>query len=291
MTEPFLDAKVLKELIMNEIFKAMGWPEQGLRRRVFAPLFSKATQRFAELFAGIDQQVAQHGVVQAARWALPRFAASFRAEGTENIPTEGPLVIASNHPGTCDSLVVAASLPRLDLKIIGGDIPFLVNLPNVSRHLIYTSYTDTLSRMAAVRQAIRHLQQGGSILLFARAGIEPDPAVMPGAEAELDRWSHSLEVFLKHVPATRVVVSIVSGVLSAKSLRHPLTWLRRTRVDRQRLAMFAQIIQQMVIGQKLPLTPRVTFGQAGDLESLNGPQGVLPAIVASAHQLLALHTA
>jgi hypothetical protein len=290
MTEPSLDAKTLKRLITDEIFKAMGWPEHGLRHRVFSPLFSKATQRFAELFAMIDQQVALHGVVEAARWALPRFVTSFRAEGTENIPADGPLVIASNHPGTYDSLVIAASLPRPDLKIIGGDIPFLINLPHVSRHMIYTSYSDMLSRMTAVRQAIRHLQEGGSLLLFARAGIEPDPAVMPGAEDELSLWSQSLELFLKRVPATCVVVSIVSGVLSAKSLHHPLTWLRRKRVDRQRLAMFAQVIQQMVMGQNLSLTPWVTFGQVTSLERLNGLPGVLPVIIASAQQLLALRT-
>ena len=44
-------------------------------------------------------------------------------------------------------------------------------------------------------------------------------------------------------------------------MHHPLTWLRRRRPDRQRLAMMIQIIQQM-LGKRPQIVPHVSFGAA-----------------------------
>jgi hypothetical protein len=144
--------------------------------------------------------------------------------------------------------------------------------------------------MLAVREGIRHLQQGGALLLFARGNIDPDPSFMTEAEQELAAWSRSLEIFLSRVPQAQVVASIVSHVILPAYMRHPFTWLQRARRDRQRLAMMLQVIQQM-LGKKLDLEPHVSFGEA--VSWTRAETGGLPreTVVEAARRLLKSHLA
>jgi hypothetical protein len=211
-----------------------------------------------------------------------------QARGAQNIPTEGPVVIASNHPGVVDSVAISASAGRRDIKAIASDVPFLTNLTEIRRHLIFVPREGIQARMQAMREAIRHLKDGGALLLFAHGTIDPDPAFMPGAEAELNGWSRSLDIFLTTVPETRVVTTIVSNVLDPRYMRHPVTWLQRARVDRQRLAMMIQVIQQM-LGKKLDLVPRVSFGKALDCHEVRKSGDSLEVVVEAAKELLRTH--
>lgn len=285
-----IEVSKLTRLIDNEVIQAMGLPLDSWLARRLHPILKRATQHFSEMFAECDHIIAERGLPEGARWLLLNLVKKFEARGTEHIPHDGPLVIASNHPGTVDSVTLAATAQRKDLKIVAGAIPFLQNLPNISRHLIFTPYDDPHARMVVIRKSIQHLREGGSILLFARAGIDPDPAFMPHAEEELTHWSRSLEVFLHSVPQTQVLVSIVSGVLDPRYMRHPITWLRRTRPDRQRLAMMIQVIQQM-LGKKLELVPRVSFSDPLSIQKIGNAERALQAIVESAQRLLQSHLA
>jgi len=144
--------------------------------------------------------------------------------------------------------------------------------------------------MLVVRQAIRHLREGGALLLFARGNIDPDPAFMQDADVELTAWSRSLEIFLRSVPQTQVVTSIVSHILHPAYMYHPVTWLRHRRRDRQRLAMMLQVIQQM-LGKKLDLVPRVSFGEPVCSGAAASTETTLETIVESASSLLRSHLA
>ena len=283
-----LDAGTLTNLISDEIIKAMGLSLHNPLGNWLRPIFERGTRRFSELFAEVDRIVGERGFAEGARTLLPHLVSSFEVHGAENIPQDGPLVVASNHPGTADSVVITAGVSRPDFKIVASAVPFLQHLPNVSKHLIFTPASDPHARMNVVREAIRHLESGGSLLLFGRGRIDPDPAFMPHADENLSHWSRSLEIFLKQVPRTRVLVTVVSGVLHPRFMRHPLTRLRRSREDRQRLAMMLQVIQQM-LGKKIELMARVTFGDLISGESMGGKEHVLPAIVQSATGLLAKH--
>ena len=263
----------------------MGLPVDGAMARALGPLLARATRRFSRLFAECDRIMAEQGLIGGSGWLLTQLVRGYRVVGAESIPPGGPLVIASNHPGTVDSLLLSASAGRPDMKIVAGAIPFLQHLPHVSRYLLYTSYSDVHSRMIVVRESIRHLRGGGALLLFARAGIDPDPAFMPEAERELGLWSRSLEIFVASVPQTQVLASIVSGVIDPRYMRHPLTWLKRTREDRQRLAMMMQIIEQM-LGRQLDLLPQVTFGEPLNLRSIGSTEQALESVVRSAHRVL-----
>ena len=293
MSENSSEVLTLRETLIYELTKAIGLSREGGWGKVIRPLFEKASGRFAELGVGLDSVVAEQGVAAGARWVLPCFVKSFMARGVENIPDDGPLVIAANHPAAYDSVVISAHVERPDYKIIIGDIPFFEHLPHVSQHAIYAPNPhDVHGRMQVIRQSIRHLEEGGSLLIFARGGIEPDPDIMPHADAEFGLWSRSLEIFLKRVPQTRVLVTIVSGVIARPAFHHPFTWLRRKRPDRQRLAFMLQIMRQTLAGKELfGLVPRVSFGDLIGLSDANTPAQTLNAITTSARALLQSHLA
>ena len=284
------DIETLTRLINNEVIEAMGFSCGSWAGRRLQPILSRATRRFCEIFATADSIIGAQGLTAGARWLLRNLAREFMARGAGNVPPEGPLIIASNHPGTVDSVALAASAGREDLKIIASAVPFLRALSHVSEHLILLPRQGLQARMLAARAAIRHLKAGGALLLFARGNIDPDPAFMDDAHQELSAWSRSLEIFLRDVPQAQVVTSIVSNVIDPVYMRHPLTWLRRRRADRQRLAMMIQIIQQM-LGKKARIVPHVSFGAVLAHQRTATAESTLSAIVGSAECLLKSHLA
>ncbi|HSF81231.1 MAG TPA: hypothetical protein VLA49_08355 [Anaerolineales bacterium] len=291
MSMTTLEASTLQGYITDEVFLALGLTPHGGLRPLFEPIFRSATRGFTALAVEFDTIVASHGFKAAAAWLVPRFTREVLVRHADQSCVSGPLLLASNHPGTIDSLVIAANLPRDDLKIIASGIPFLRGLPNVARHLIYAPQ-DPHGRMGAIRQAIRHLQAGGALQLFASGGIDPDPAVMPGAFAALLNWSRSLEIFLRSVPSTQVVVTIASHVLEPRFLRSPLRFLRRARMDRQRIAEFLQVIRQMVAPGSVKLTPRLSFAEPVSYEkelAAGRVASVRQAIISRAQSQLAEH--
>lgn len=286
---------VLTENLIQEMIKALALPQTKTTRRIVGLLLGGAVHRFTELASELDAVVAQEGLAGGARWLLPRFVRTHTAHGVQNIPPEGPLVIASNHPAFVDSVVISAHVPRRDYRVIIGEIPFFKHLPNLSRNAIFApSPDDPMGRMQVVREVIRHLKNDGAILIFPRGGIEADPAWMPHPDAEFDHWSRSLEIFLKQVPQTQVLVTVVSGVISKAAMHHPITWFRRARPDRQRLAFIYQFIRQMLAGKEsFGLTPRVTFGEliSADGRLAANREHMLQSITLSAHQVLQTHMA
>ena len=145
------EVKVLTRLINNEVIEAMGLSTGSWAGRRLQPILSRATSRFSEIFATADSIIAGQGLTAAARWVLQNLARGFMARGAGNVPPEGPLIIASNHPGTVDSVALAASAGREDLKIIASAVPFLKALSHVSEHLILLPRQGLQARMLAAR--------------------------------------------------------------------------------------------------------------------------------------------
>jgi hypothetical protein len=282
---------ILNSHITDEIFAAFGFGVDGWPRRLLWPLFWPPAQLAARLVGGVEQNVAQFGLAEAANRLLPRFVDGVEVKGAENIPGQGPLLVASNHPGAYDSVAIIANLPRADLKVVVSDIPLLRNLPALDRRVIYT-FEGVHGRMTALRNMIRHLQDGGAVLIFATGFVDPDPAVLPGAEEKLADWSPSLELALQRVPEARVLPTIVSGVLSSASLGSPLLRIQKEAWRQRKLAEFLQVIQQLVFHRDYGLTPRISFGEPLTAKELAGrsPSGeVMPEIIAQARSLLARH--
>lgn len=280
----------LSELLIEELANAVALPNSATARNFIRKLFGRAARKFSDLALELDRVVAQGGLSAGARWVQPHFVESNEACGVENIPPEGPLVIASNHPGSVDSVIISAHVERPDYKIIIGNIPFFQNLPNLRERAIFApADTNVAGRMNTVRESIRHLQAGGALLIFARGGIEADPSIAPDADAEFHLWSRSLEIFLRHVPQARILTTIVSGVIAEAAFHHPITWLRKARPDKQRLAFMYQMIRQMASGKEtFGLRARVTFG---DLISESTHQHILDEIAGAAQRTLGQHMA
>ena len=282
---------ILNSHITDEIFAAFGFETTGWPRRLLWPVFWLPAQLFARLADGVEQNIAQFGLAEAARRLLPRFVDDVKVTGVEKIPLQGPLLVASNHPGAYDSVAILANLPRADLKVVVSDVSLLRSLPALDQRVIYT-LNGTHGRMTTLRQIIRHLQSGGSVLIFATGFVDPDPAVLPGAGEKLGDWSPSLELALQRVPEAKILPTIVSGVLSPASLRSPMLRIQKEAWKQRKLAEFLQVIQQLVFHRDYGLIPHISFGEpftAQELaeQSLSGE--VMPEIIAQARHLLARH--
>lgn len=281
------DVRDFTRLVTNEVLRLLHLPSGSRVGKFVRMMVWPAGRRLARLGLGFDRKVAEGGLAHAARWALPNFITKLDVRGGHAVPEQGPLLIASNHPGVADSLALSAHVPRPDLKIVAAAMPFLRHLPHTCRHLIFAT-TNTHERMGAMRHAIRHLRAGGALLIYPGGSVEPDPAIIPGAMAALSNWSASIGVLAKSVPQISVVTAIVSGVLSPRSIRNPLTRLRKEALDRQKLAEVLQVIRQLLIPIRLSVATNVAFEQtiqAGET-ALSDARAYANRIIDSARRLL-----
>jgi len=279
--------------IAVDVANVLGVPDIAWMRGLVRRIFWAPCHRLGAIGAQFDRDVAEYGFPEGARRVLPNFIAGNQAHGSERIPRGGPVLIASNHPGAADSMVISAHVPRPDYKIIAGNVPFFHNMRSASKHFVRCA-PDPHFRVSTFRNAVRHLRSGGALLLFPSSQLDPDPAFMPGAREELDKWSRSLEIMLRLVPDTQVVVTVVSGVLRPASQRSPLTWVRRGRIARQTSGELTQLIPQMLFGWQYSLYPTVTFAEPlsmTDLSPSSKAGEATAAIIQRAREHMAEHLA
>jgi hypothetical protein len=288
-----LETASLTEILLDETIQAMGLPAGRLSRALLRPLLYPPANRFARLGMIFDRTMASGGFPAAARWALESHKVQLRLLDPEAVPSSGPLLVTSNHPGGIDCLALAAGLGRSDLKIVASGMPFLRNLPEVARHLILVSRVGAHARMSALRESIRHLEEGGALLIFPRGRVEPDPAFFPEAESSIDKWSPSVRILLDSVPRLRWIVAVVSGVVSTKALEHPLARRKRELTERQLLAEFYQIARQVMsprwFQQTISLSLAAAATPPSGTEAGAAPQ--MADVVASARRALREHWA
>lgn len=285
--------QALSKALLSDLFQDLDIARRRWLKLILQPLVVPSIKRFANIAAVFDQHVEKSNLVNGMRQILPNFVSSIRVWGEESVPRQGPLLVISNHPGTYDSIAIAAAIPRQDLKIVAFGFPFLQQLPSASQYLIFVSH-DMRQRIQAVRQGIRHLEKGGALLIFPAGRVEPDPAVLPGALAALKNWSPSVEVFLRKVPAARLQPVAVSGVLSPVFLRNPLIRFWRGTRDPQAVAEVIQVAVQMLFPGQLHLEPQISFGVStttGELLAQVGESTLIEVIVQRSKQLLAEHCA
>lgn len=296
MVEKPADVATLTKEMIIESLGAFNFPRGEFWQNTVGKLFYWPARRFSEIFAKFDQDVANFGVTEAAKRLLTVFADSSRAIGQENIPREGPLLIASNHPGTVDGVSIVANAARNDIKVVVGGMPFLQKLPVAKDFTIVAQRTANSSvRANTVRQSIRHLKNGGALLIFPSGQIDPDPAVLPGAREALDNWSRSVAVMLRQVPEANFMPVITSGVLHKKFIKSPLIFLKNDSVGKRRIMEYMQIIRQLIFRERLGLRPLVTFDQPFTLAEIGEKSGVdsetiLRAIIERARITLEKHS-
>jgi hypothetical protein len=289
---PLIDETGLADSITGEIYMALGRSKTGPLRRATGWMLRPIARRFARMWLRFDDDCAREGLQGAAREFLVPFVREVRVRGAEHIPGTGPLIVASNHPGAYDSMAIASQIGHASPKVIVSDIPMIRLLPNASAYAIF-AYGEGGNPTLAVRAGLRHLRAGGALMIFATGLVDPDPDLWPDEAPEhLEHWSPSLELFLRHVPATRLAVAIASGVISPRWARSPIARLGRTGHERRRLAEFLQVIAQLVRPGKDLYTPRVSFAPALSLVDLGGARApIMENIITHAKALLAEHNA
>jgi hypothetical protein len=278
----------LSESLINELVTAVGLRPTKFNHQLFWRLFRKITDSFAEIGATHDQITASQGFPAACQWALSQFCQDVQVQGAENIPDRGPLLVLSNHPGAYDALVTFSNLEGHNILSVSPPIPFLERLPHTGKHFLYAPRDNASERMVVFRKAIRHLNEGGTLNYFGSGHRDPDPSVYPGAIDAIDHWLNVFGFFFKQVKGLRILPTIISGVISPKWVKHPITWLRKKQIDRQRLAEFGQVITQLIKPGKLMLSPRISFGESfveQDLRQVVGQGKLYPAVIGRAKLL------
>jgi 1-acyl-sn-glycerol-3-phosphate acyltransferase len=242
---------VLAAILAREGSEALGW-ERGRPGGAAARLLLRgAARRVAREFAECDEVFATRALPDAARWACDHFSASVEVSGLERVPRDGPLLLVANHPGLTDAAALLAALDRHDVRIVAADYPFLHALDGLGPHFIFLG----VSQLGWIRAVARDLRCGGAVLLFPAGRLEPDAAVLGPADALLP-WSDSVSLIRRLVPEVTIVPAAISGVLSPSAFAHPLTRIRRSVRDRQRVAT----LLQMVDARYRPVATRVAFG-------------------------------
>jgi hypothetical protein len=145
--------------------------------------------------------------------------------------------------------------------------------------------------MSATRAALRHLAEGGALLVFPSGTMDPDPACMSGSSQALESWSSSLEMFLRKVPGVQMQLVILSGFLAPDCLRHPLTRTRRGIREQQIVAEIVQMVNQIYRDKDYRLCPKVSFSSPTGWIDIDptGAGVVMQKVIESARLLLQHH--
>ena len=242
------NVETLTQINLDDLISSFGWQNRPLLARLLRRTFISPPQAFAYQMVEFDSAIPTYGLVEASRRAIRYYVDDIRIYGQEQIPASGFLAL-SNHPGMTDTLSLLIALNRPDLRIIALDRPFLNALPNMSKQLEYVN-DDSASRIRLVRGLSTHLRNGGAALTFPAGHIEPDPDLHKGAVESLCSWTDSVGVFLRMAPEAAVLPVLVRGVVRKKAAYHPLTYLKRARAEREKLASALQLLAHVVLKKK-----------------------------------------
>jgi len=280
------NVETLTQINLDDLISSFGWQNHPFLARLLRRTFISTPQKFAHQMVEFDSAIRAHGLVEASRLTMQNYVDDLRIFGRDRIPASAFLAL-SNHPGMTDTLSLFVSLDRPDLKIIALDRPFLNALPNMSRQLAYVT-EDSGARFTLIRQISAHLRNGGAALTFPAGQIEPDPDVQDDAIESLCAWTDSAGVFIRMAPEVPVLPVLVRGVIRAKTVHHPLTYLKRARPEREKLAAALQMLAHVMFRKK-DVHVRVQIGNpiyARDLGT-TATKVIHEAVLAEMRQLIA----
>ena len=231
---------LLTRICMTMFAEAFKLPYgQAILERLLWPKARGAAQHTLE-FEGL---AGLHGNLQGpSRYLVDVMSNGLTVRGVENVPVRGPVLMTCNHPGIFDAMVVFASLPRTDVKVIARPRNLLDMLPNVRRHIIFAA-DDRARGAATLRESLRHLADGGVLVTFPRGSIEPDPLLhLDAAIDSVGQWSSSVNLLAKHVAGLTVIPAAVGGMVSTRARTSWLAQRYRTQADRDWVAATLQFM-------------------------------------------------
>ncbi|TBH20154.1 lysophospholipid acyltransferase family protein [Thermus thermamylovorans] len=112
----------------------------------------------------------QPNPVYRAAWYLARFLLhllfGYRAEGVENVPREGPIILASNHLSILDPIAIGAGVRRPVSFLARADVFRLPLLSWLLPRLYAIPVERGQSDLSAIKSAIRALEKGMAFGIF-----------------------------------------------------------------------------------------------------------------------------
>ncbi|MBW3697426.1 lysophospholipid acyltransferase family protein [Vibrio sp. T187] len=188
----------------------------------------------------------------------------------DHIPSEGPVVIVANHPlGAIEGVILADLIGsvRQDVKVLANQL--LKRLPELDDLFIgidvFNGKGSQHTNSKAVRDAHRHLADGGLLIVFPAGEV----SAYPKGEKKLTdiEWSKSVAKFVKRNQATTVPI-FISGKNSELFYQagrvHPL--LRTALLGRELLNKQAKTIS-ISIGSAIPFSEVKGFEKDVDIVS------------------------
>lgn len=148
------------------------------------------------------------------------------------IPEKGSAIVASNHPtGALDGILLTDLIlkRRNDLKIMGNSL--LSSIEPLRDYVINVEVFENKTSSSAVKQAIRHLQSGGILLIFPSAEVS---TYYGKRVIEDKRWSKTAVKFLynSNVPIIPIHISAKNSTLfHILGIIHPM--LRTIQLARE----------------------------------------------------------
>ena len=261
----------LTQINLDDLVAAFGWEKRPLLASLLRNTFAGPARRFAEQMMELDHDAGLTNLAEASRHLMRKhYVKDVCVYGRENVPANGPVLFLSNHPGMTDTIGLFAAINRPDLKIIALQRPFLASLVNTTEQLFYID-DDPTRRLNAVRQVASHLREGGAVLTFPAGEIEPDPEVYPGALEALESWTDSAGVFMRLARETRIVPVLVRGTIWDKTAHHWIPRLKRTRLEREKLAAALQLLM-LITRNARPNVVQVHFARPVSLNEVGSSE-------------------
>ncbi|MCC7371129.1 MAG: 1-acyl-sn-glycerol-3-phosphate acyltransferase [Chloroflexi bacterium] len=245
-------------------------------------------RRFADSMAHFNERLDSHGLAHAAVDICARYNGTVDSRGAQSIPADGPLLLASNHPGMFDTLAIYATLPRQDIRAIARPQPLLNLLSSLAPNLLLLP-DEGPGRSGSLREVLRVLREGTPLLIFPAGHLEPEPVLIgrhgPGDDFPTEPfqpWSAGIGTMVRMaarqgIPLKVVPTSIV-GVLSLSTWNWFGPLIRRRPTLRRREDLVA--VLQVAFPSFGPTTIRVTYGEPIDAAELAAEEPSPEAITA-----------
>ncbi|AFG38544.1 1-acyl-sn-glycerol-3-phosphate acyltransferase [Spirochaeta africana] len=222
-------------------------------RGMIAPIAVVSSLRLTVQLYLLDRRAARSGFRTAMLWVLQRY---YRASIGACPPAElmtGPLLVVANHPGLGDFLALLECLPREDVRVIVKQRELLADKPHILSSCIVITES-TASKAAALQEGIRHLQQGGMLVVFPAGEIEDDPRSPAAAQPDsscLKPWMPVVDSIARRCRRDSIPLAVlpaaIDHVYHVPGVLHP--WIAAAATPETRSGRAA------IITMLLPRTP------------------------------------
>jgi len=253
-----------REKIVDEIVRALGRRALGDGRRLIGSAVPPPRRTLRRRHRRAEERALSEGLPGAARRHPLRFRLRPAVRGAERIPGDGPLIIASNHPGlTTRWPSWRRSQDRPHGRHLGRRFA-LRALAAAANYFIYAPLS-TAGRTRALRGAIRHLEGGGSLLIYPHTEVEPGPrgaTRSPGSSGRTGRRA-SRSWMPPASPGPACKWPRQRRFSCRRFLDSPIVKVRRDAAEAPEVAEFLQVSWQMSIPRSVRPRLNLSFAAAG----------------------------